>query len=387
MNENDQSSSTSSIKNFFWNFPVIGRIFKSVSSGLSAVKKIKDFFIGNNKTPNGLPRIILYVAVFSGISATVVSAMIEYKVMVSAYNVSPNIISLPLEVLKFSWKLLFQDIIIPIWDFIYNLFTNGEKITETTTIQQESTAQQVSLKKSLLPLLTVVGFEGAKCILILYRHSTQQKSFWSGLLRWFLVGISLICSLIFFAQLMNKPHEDAVNEESETKRSQFKEEMEEHDVELTELKDQETEFKSRIEKLQKDRDYEILHGNYGRDAGPGKVSDGILEQIKYERTEMEKVMSKIKEKRVDIDEEVDEKIEEQIRKGGRALDPKWMSAILSALHEARYSDSKGNYPRRWAVAFFGFFSVIISVALELIISEMFKRVAKEISSHSGAVAS
>jgi len=336
-------------------------------------------FLTSKSSDSSVPGVISFLALCSGIAATVVSAMIEYRVMVDAYNSVPDIISLPVEVFKFFWKLIV-----------------GEQTANPTATQQGT------LKKSLLPLLTVVGLEGSKCILILYVHSNrEQKAFLGVLLRLFLVGISLICSLIFFAQLMNKPNEDEVNTKIKEARKEVLAETDqkiktdvETDKELLAFRKRRNDLDDQIEAHRDTQLQEVTSGGNGRPPGHGAVASGIATLIEGLKKELEEMDQKIKAREEELEtkakeharQEIDQR-EKLIRKGGRTLDPKWMSAILSALHESFYSDSEGNYPRRWAVIFFGCFSVMISGALELIINEMFKRIAKELSSYPFSVES
>ena len=375
MNKNNQTSSDSRIRNFLESLPGFGPVFNFLTVIYSWIKGAINFLTGKN-SDSRLPSVIYFVALCSGIVATMVSAMIEYRVMVDAYNSIPDIISVPVEVIKFFWNLIV-----------------GEQTANPTATQQGTP------KKSLLPLLTVIGLEGSKCVLILYVHSNREKrGLWNRFLRFllrsFLVGISLICSLIFFAQLMNKPNEDEVNTEIDKDRKNVLAERDkkianavENDVELLALRERKAELNLWIDDNLSEETQEVKTGGGERRTGHGEVARGIVTVRKGINKELERVDQKIKARRegletaakADAAQEIDRR-EKLIRKGGRALDPKWMSAILSALHEVRYSDSQGNYPRRWAVIFFGCFSVMISAALELIINEMFKRIAKDLSS-------
>jgi hypothetical protein len=381
-NENNQTSSDSRIRNFLENLPWFGRIFNFLGVIYSGIKVVINFLTGKN-SDSRLPGVIYFLALCIGIAATAASAMIEYRVMVDAYNSAPHIISIPVEVVKFFWKLI-----------------AGEQIVDPTATQQGTP------KKSPLPLLTVVGLEGSKCILILHANSNwRQREIWNAFLRFFLrfflVGISLICSLVFFAQLMNKPNEDEVNREIEEARERVRIETDkkiaknvENDMDLLDWRERQNELNRQIDKNFAEELQEVKIGGNGRPGGHGGVARGIVRAREGVSKELERIDQKIKTRMKEIETKarVDEKQEiaqeeRLIRKGGRALDPKWMSAILSAFHEFRYSESEGNYPRRWAVIFFGGFSVMISAALELIINEMFKRVAKEVSSYRVSIES
>jgi len=295
-------------------------------------------------------------------AAAVVSAMIEYKVVVYVYNSKEGIVSLPWEIVKFIFHLIF-----------------GEK-TET---------EQAIPNNPLFPLLTVIVLEGAKCKLIIDSHSSQKnRSFWRGLLRTFLIVISIFCSLVFFAQLMNKPNEDSVNaeiEEAVRGIHQTKDEKIKNDTELSNLRKERQKLTDMIlENIgEEGKEVRIVRG--GGD-GHGPVAEGIVKVRDGINAQIDLIDNKIKNRRGELETEATNQIEEKtktIKKGGRALDPKWMSAILSAIHEGIYTENegenKGNYPRNWAFWFFASFSVMISLALELIINEMFKSAARQLS--------
>ena len=200
MNKDSQHSSESGVKGFLENLPVLGRpilfIANLVGSSMSIARKLRSFF--NSSHPSTLGGFVYIIAICSGITALLISAMIEYKIMAAAYNSEIAISSIPFEVLKFFWSLIFG------------------KQTENT--MDLSTNMSISF---LFPLLTVASLEGSKCIFTLYYHSDRSKyRFWrhlflsfSGLLRLSLFTISLLCSMMFFAQLMNKPNEDNINEQ------------------------------------------------------------------------------------------------------------------------------------------------------------------------------
>lgn len=371
MDQNNQPSSNSRIRNFLENLPWFGPVFNFVKTIYSGIKLVVNFLTGKS-SGSRLPGAIYLLTLCVGIAATVVSAMIEYRVMVDAYNSVPDIISVPVEVFKFFWKLIV-----------------GEQTADP------STTQQGTLNKSLLPLLTVVGLEGSKCILILYGYSNRERrGFLGALLRLLLVGISLFCSLIFFAQLLNKPNEDEVNTKIEEIRRQIRAgtgqkitDDVENDVDLLDLRDRRRELVRLISENISDETQEVKVGGNGRRTGHGPVARGIVTVRDGINKALEEVDQKIKARQKELETKAEDEAEQEInrkekliRKGGRALDPEWMSAILSALHEVCYLNSEGNYPRRWAVIFFGCFSVMISVALELIINEMFRRIAQELSS-------
>ena len=162
-NTNNQTSSDSRIRNFLENLPWFGRIFHFLGVIYSGMKIVINFLTGKN-SDSRLPGLIYFLALCFGIAATATSAMIEYRVMVDAYNSAPHIISIPVEVIKFFWRLI-----------------AGEQIGDPTV------SEQGTPKKSPLPLLTVVGLEGSKCILILYANSDWRgREIWNTFLRFFL---------------------------------------------------------------------------------------------------------------------------------------------------------------------------------------------------------
>ena len=158
------------------------------------------------------------------------------------------------------------------------------------------------------------------------------------------------------------------------------------------LRDRLEEINSRIDANIAMEEKEVISGGNGRPPRRGAVARGIAEtrkeilEIKKGINEDIEARDKLLRQMVrdDVDKEITEK-KNSIMKGGRALDPKWMSSVLSTLHEVWPSDndldSKGDYPRRWAVIFTLAFSAMVSAALELIINEMFKRIGRELSSH------
>ena len=396
MGENNQEqelSSDSRFKNFLLNLPVIGGVVRMVMGLYAWGKTVTNLFV--NRDPrdshSGLPSGVYLIALCTGITATVVSAMIEYEIMVYAYNSQPGILSIPIETFKFIYRLIFADSLEGLFKFIF-----GEKTPDLTPTQQETS------KKSLLPLLTVIGLEGSKCIVILYVHSTQEKrSFFEKLprffLRSFLVGISLFCSLVFFSLLMNKPNEDAVQTEIEEAKKEIREKIDinqiiRDDTIMSGLRNRLDKINSQIDASITMENEEVRSGGNGRPPGRGDVARGIAEtregMIQIREGIIEEINAKDKLLRQIAEDDATKEINEKkgsIMKGGRALDPKWMSSVLSTLHEMWPSDndlgSEGNYPRRWAVIFTLAFSAMVSAALELIINEMFKRIGRELSSH------
>ena len=393
-NQEQELSSDSRFKNFLVNLPVIGRVVR-IAMGIHAFGKTVTNLFANRDSQgshSSLPSGVYLIALCTGITATVVSAMIEYEIMVYAYNSQPGILSIPIEMIKFIYRLIFADSLEGLLKFFF-----GGKTPDLTSTQQEPS------KKSLLPLLTVIGLEGSKCIAILYVHSTQEKrSFWGKIprffLRSFLVGISLFCSFVFFSLLMNEPNEDAVNQEIEDAKKEILGKIEDideiikNDTIMLDLRNRLEVINSHIDSNLAMETEEVRSGGNGRPARRGPVARGIAETregiIQMQKDKMEKIEARDQLLRQiardDADKEIKKK-EKSIMKGGRALDPKWMSSALSTLHKVWYSDNEsdreGNYPRRWAVIFTLAFSIMVSVALELIINEMFKRIGRVLSSH------
>ena len=361
MNKNNQTSSDSRIRNSLENSPLLGRVFNFIYSG---IKIVLDSLAG--EFPNSrLPNVIYLGILCSGIVATLVSAMIEYRVMVDIYN---NV-----EGAKFFGELMV-----------------GEQTTAPAATQHGP------LKQTLLPLLTVLGLEGSKCILILYAHSNPEKGrpwdvFLGRLSRLFLIGISLICSLIFFVQLMNKPNENNVNAKIEEVRTAIRVATDEKiannmetDTQLLALEARREELNRQIDNNLAEEFQEITSGGNERGSGYGKAARDIATTRERINAELKQVNEQIEAREKDIkteaqgeaDEEIDRQ-EKLIRKGGRALDPKWMSALLSTVHEFSGSNGTGDYPRSWAIVFFGCFGVMVSSALQLIINETFKGIARD----------
>ena len=393
MDPNDLPPSKSRFRHIFgtvltWIGAIIGIVKPRLGSWIEACGKI--FSINNFssedsslKTPTASnttsDQVMFFIVLSVGIIAMFVSGIIEYKVMTEVYN---PVTDIPEQIINFGKEAL----------------NGNQDPTDSTTEQEGAPRKPKGWLLLLLPPLTVVAFEGTKCFLTFYEHSRigipehartfgqKLKRFLGGvsrrLLRLLLILISLSCTLIFFSQLMNKPNEDKVNREIEEATGEIEKKKEEEDKALLELKEQEKVLVERIAERSKQQDKEIDDGRSGRDSGRGRVAKGIREQINYERLELKEVRGNITNRRTALDKVAKQKItekSEQIRKGGIAQDPKWMSAFLSAVHEGFYPDKGGNYNRRWAVNFLGVFSLMISLSLELIIIEAFKRFGKEVA--------
>ena len=372
MDENNKTITGSRIRDFIMGLPIVGKFINFLISAWSVTKSIFSFF-ADRDSRTGLPTIFILLALFFGAAAAIVSAMIEYKVMVHSYNSELGIVSLPAEFLKFIWYLI---------------------VGEDTKLPTET--QQTPKNNALFPILTIVALEGSKCILIIYFHSTQENgSFWRRfwrrfsqsftgvLLRLFLVAISIFCSLVFFAQLMHKPNEGSVNlaiEEAVRDIHEAKDEKMIDDTELSNLRKERQKLTDMIFESIGEEGQEVRIFRGGSD-GHGPVAEGIAKVRAGMNSQVSIIDDKIKDRRGELETEANTQIEEKIktiRKGGRALDSKWMSAILGAVHEGFYEEG-GDYPRNWAFWFFASFSIMVSFALELIINEMFKRAARQIS--------
>ena len=362
MNKDNRSSTASGIRSYLENLPVLGRpillLFNLVGSIISIIRKLSSFF-------NSLGGFIYIMTICVGTIALLVSAMIEYVIMVAAYNSEMAISSIPYEILKFVWSLLFGK-------------------------QPDNIDLSDNMPRSFLfPLLNVTCFEGAKCIFTLYYYADRRRDrFWrqlifGGVLRFLLIIFSLLCSVMFFAELMNKPKEDEINEEIKIATEKLNNEINQKitdkiniDIDINrlegEIEELDKENKSAREKLEA----EAQRVTYGLKArGIQQTIDNRYKRIDELKENISKIKSKIEaDVKFEADEEIKE-VDENIRKGGIALDPKWMSSTLSLVHEAFYPESRGVYSRKSAIFFIAFFCITVSLALELIINEMFKRVA------------
>lgn len=139
-------------------------------------------------------KVVYYVVLFAGMSAAGVSAMIEYQVITEVYNRETDIANLPVRMLKVARKVILG---------------NPQAPADAPPTQQDSSRKA----HSWLPVLFVFAVEGMKCSLIYYKHSRREESGqrWSTLVRGVLIFLSFSCTLIFLAELMNKPNEDEIN--------------------------------------------------------------------------------------------------------------------------------------------------------------------------------
>ena len=384
MAQNNQQSSESRFEAFLDNLPIIGPI---IGSSYKLIKYIipwprKKFDDSGTRLPARIysdaraARIIIAVALSTGIAAALVSAMIEFQVAVDIYNSQEGLLSFLTKPFKFVWRLVV-----------------GGQAADASNIQQDTP------RTYWFPFLTVLGFEGSKCIFVLYRYSDQKHiGFWrylfslSGAARLCLVVISCFCSVVFFAQLLNKPNEDEINRKIEVARTEIftgigsKIENEKNQDQILKdlrIKKGELEQENKVSLL--DLRQEAKGEGTGGVGGYGPVAEGIRQVMEKTNEDVEVLDEKIAAREQVIANETTTKANEEldrrtksIMKDGRALDPKWMSAVLSALYEGFHSDTKGNYTRRWAFFFLASFSLLVSITLELIINEMLKRVAQRL---------
>ena len=393
MKQSDQHPSVSStlanILDFLEKIPGIRRVIAIIRAAISLLRNKSDTdSLEKIDSGTGLPPWFYRIAFISGMAAALVSFLIECQVMVDVYNSEGF--------LKF-----LKDLPSSIRDGVKSIWGSSDEQAAGPTDTQQNTPTH----SFWFPLLTVAAFEGAKFILVLYRHIFQRNMGFlrhlfslSGATRFCMIVISCYCSVVFFAQLMNKPNEDEINREIEKARTEIftgidtkidtkmedkKDQDEIRKGLLTEVGTLQTENKVNREDLRKEKAGEGAGGG----PGDGHVAKAIVRTITRVENRLGTLNGQIADRertlRAEIREEVIEdankELEERtkvIRKDGRALDPKWMSAVLSALYEGIHSDSEGSYTRRWAIIFLGLFSLMVSIALELIINEMFRRFAE-----------
>lgn len=352
------------------------------------IRKLSPLSIVNtiirNFSPDRISKIIYYMLLFAGMGAAFASATIEYQTMTGVFGKETDISNLPVRVFSVLKKVIM-----------------GEPIHKVQTPETHS----------WLPLIIIFSVEVAKCTLIYKYHNREEKTrqYFRTSVRGLLIILSFCCTSIFLAQLMNKPNEDEINAKIATATTTNKNTLEKNllpestqDATLKELyselekeKENRTKRQADLENTQNDLDAEITEGRYGRDSGRGTVARGIEESlIPMRRNNLNEIEEKIDAINNEIKRQADKikrqattdlnKEIEEIRKGGRALDPKWMSALLSAGHEFCYPHQNGNYTRRWAIVFMVFLNLLMSAALECIIIEAFKTIGEE--SISGSMA-
>ena len=391
MKHSDQPPSVSSILDFLEKIPVIRRVIAIIRAARALLRNKSDTD-SLEKVHSGtvLPPWFYRIAFISGMAAALVSFFIECQVMVDVYNSEGF--------LKF-----LKDLPSSIIDGVKSLWGSSDEPAAGPTDTQQNTPTH----SFLFPLLTVAAFEGAKFILVLYRHIFQRNMGFlrhlfslSGATRFCMIVISCYCSVVFFAQLMNKPNEDKINDKIKAAETRIFAEDTINASENKKITDDKSlniwrEQRRKLEEENKvnrsKRFIEIDVGREGRDAGPGRVSDGmktLIDDVDEDIGELDKKILEQEEKlKAKVTQEAQDELKREkkrITKDGRALDPKWMSAVLSALYEGIHpdsdsdsdSDSERSYTRRWAIVFLGLFSLMVSIALELIINEMFRRFAE-----------
>lgn len=411
MNQSDQQPSESPFNQFFSN--LWAKILTGGASFLAFLKSFLLFFprsFWNILTNLTFSKFMFCLILCAGIAAALVSALIEYEVVTAAYSSETDIIDLPFRGYKFLGNVLFgaqvfTDPSIPykLWRFLGKFLFGARALTDPLPTQQESpapkldqqippgqTPEQDSIPKrstSWIPFLLVFALEVMKCGLIYYRYYRTESSgiAFTRFVRYVLIGFSAFFTLIFVTQLMHEPNEDKINEQIEMAEKQIKKDVEDNDDRLSKLKKEHERLSKRIVTLEEQADEERDEGRGGRDAGPGTIHTAIRDDINTETTRREQVNIQIKNRQKELDdEEIKEKIKkktEQIRKGGSALDPKWMSAFLSMVHGIWSPDTASHYPRWLSTIFMWLFSGLTSLALECIIIESFKRVGKEIAAN------
>ena len=97
MDQSNQQPSESRIRNFLGNLPWIGpwlvRAYNWGALILSWIKYVSGF--SRSSHSGTLPHWAYITVLYSGIAATLVSAMIEYEILVAAYNSVREITSIP----------------------------------------------------------------------------------------------------------------------------------------------------------------------------------------------------------------------------------------------------------------------------------------------------
>ena len=325
-----------------------------------------------------------------GITALIVSAMIEFQVMVNMYDSSKKILSVPFQVIKFIWTVIVGGL----WDGITSAL---DYLGIINKISKQDDGQQAKYS-FLFPLITVAVFEGAKCGLILFRHSITKDMFeqmsWRHTItitRYALFFMSAFCSFVFFAQLMNKSNEVDINAKIKVRITNLEETKKQAaDVEIS--RDREIEFWNELinsnNKFIDDAIRNLQFSELG-DGGEGRVSKAkkaaINEQKPKNDAENVGYLKKITEKELEIrtkykvSKEEKTNIENEVRNEQIKEDPPWMSTSIGALHQLFIPSKRGLYSRSFAILFMCIFSIFVSIIIELVISQMFKIVGLQIS--------
>lgn len=327
-----------------------------------------------------------------GITALIISAMIEFQVMVNIYDSSEQILSLPFQVIKFIWSVIVGGL----WDGITSAL-DYLGITNKTIKQNDEQPAKYSF---LFPLITVVVFEGAKCGLILFRHCVDKDMFKQiplrhtiTITRLALFFVSAFCSFVFFTQLMNESNEVDIQteiktqtESEETKKAKEANEAIESDAKIKFWREQIDINNEFIDAAKRDLQFvELDDGGIGPESKAKKAE--IEEQEHKIDTENAGYLKNIMDRELDIRNEVKYKVsdtdetniinkvrDEQIKK-----DPQWMFKSVGALHQLFKPSKKGVYSRSFAIMFMCIFSISVSIIIELVISQMFKIVGLQIA--------
>ena len=323
-----------------------------------------------------------------GIAALIMSAMIEFQVMVNMYDSSKKILSVPFQVIKFIWTVIVGGL----WDGIISAL---DYLGIINKISKQDDGQPAKYS-FLFPLITVAVFEGAKCGLILFRHSITENMFeqmpWRHTItitRYALFFMSAFCSFVFFAQLMNKSNEVDINVEIKLRITNLEEDKKQaaaaeisNDSSIKFWNEQINSNKKFIDEALKDLQFvEYEEGGKGRESEAKKEeikerelkNDGYLKEI----TDQElKIRAESKYKVSEVEKT---NIENEVRNEQTQKDPRWMSTSVGALHQLFIPSKKGLYSRSFAIFFMCIFSISVSIIIELVISQMFKIVGLQIA--------
>ena len=279
---------------------------------------------------NQTRRLLFFFIPFAGIAAALVSATIEYKILIKLYD------SAPMELSEITYKLPER-----IWsgglhflgvsDIRKQPGSEQLRSDQPGGEQQDGEQQNTSEKrKSWLPLMTAFAFETTKCFLIFYRSAkadqdlSKFKRAMTLCTSVLLIVISLAFTLIFFAALMNQQQ---LEEASKERHTEIEENYKERIKEKTATKaEQIASFEAEIKRLELRE--ELLRS---KPIGTAYISDieQVQEDLKNEKAEREKYRESVdkeflewitakqndieasKERRTEIEENYKERIEEK----------------------------------------------------------------------------
>ena len=320
-----------------------------------------------------LVRALLYRMIpIAGIAAALVSATIECKVLTNIYDYAPMELSeITYNVPKkgLSW-----------WNHLLGRSDNKN--------QPESEQPDASKKqKSWLPLMTVFAFETSKCFLIFYAHTeTSGYADFSRVTRvliWgvcrLLIVVSLICSLIFFAGVMNQPRLD---DELAKKHDEIENQYEKlREREESSTNEEIKRLEKRVTEVRRLKEQEIRGGlsQAGRGYGPNadKLDTDLREYENDIKKTRESGLDKLRKLGEDEQGEKDD-AETDIANTPKA-DPEWMRKTLDMIHKLSKGDNAGDYPRSMAYWCIGIVSGIVTAVLECIIWCVFAVIGRESS--------